>query len=170
MNLINASRLLVDPKYKKQTIYFDMDGTLADLYGVRPKMINGVNMNVFQRLDMNDARVYGEAQPIRKNVELLRMLKRKGFRIGIITAGSRFPPGTPTTVQAKMNRDTQVEKRQWLMRQGISVDEFKFVPYGTPKINAASDRRGILIDDEMKVLRTWPGDCVDAHAVNKARF
>ena len=170
MTLINQAELFRNPYIKKHTIYFDMDGTLADLYGVRPRLFNGVNMNVFQRLDNNDARVYGEAQPIRRNVELLKDLKRRGYRIGIITAGSRFPPGTSSMVQAKMNADTQREKKQWLMRYGISVDEFRFVPYGTPKINAASDRGGVLIDDEDKVLRTWPGMCMNAKAQNKARF
>lgn len=166
--MIGVSELYKQPRTR--TIYFDMDGTLADLYGVRPKMVNGAQMSVFQRLDHNDARVYGEAQPIRANVELLKSLKRKGYRIGVITAGSRFPPGTPSHIQAKMNADTQREKKQWLMRYGIAVDEFRFVPYGTPKINAASDRKGILIDDEDKVLRTWPGMAVKASPANKARF
>ena len=161
---------LLDPRYRKKTIYFDMDGTLADLYGVRPKVIDGQTLNVFQRLDMNDARVYDEAAPISSNVRMLKELKRRGYRIGIITAGSRFPPGTSFSIQAKMNSDTQRYKRQWLARNGIVVDEFKFVPYGTPKMNAASDRNGILVDDETKVLNNWPGLCVFANPKNAARF
>lgn len=155
---------------KNRTIYFDMDGTLADLYGVPKRNFGGSPMGVFQRLDNNDARVYAEARPIMANVNLLKELKRKGYRIGIITAGSRFPPGTPPQIQQQMNNDTLNAKRRWLNRYGIFVDEFKFTPYGVPKINSASDRQGVLIDDEDKVLRTWPGMAVKANPVNRARF
>ena len=47
-----------------RTVYFDMDGTIADLYGVKPKVTDysqGKELNVFQRLDANDADVYKEA-------------------------------------------------------------------------------------------------------------
>lgn len=155
---------------KNRTIYFDMDGTLANLYGVPARQFHGQSMNVFQRLDNNDARVYGEAKPIMSNVNLLKTLKRAGYRIGIITAGSRFPPGTPPQVQAQMNHDTLLEKKNWLSRYGIWVDEFKFTPYGVPKINSAADKKGVLIDDEDKVLRNWPGMAIKATPASKARF
>lgn len=151
-----------------RTIYFDMDGTIADLYGVQPK--NG--MDVFQRLDNNDATVYYEAKPIQKYVDLLKEYKGMGYRIGIITAGSRFPPDTPQSTKDQMNKDTEMYKKKWLTEHGLMpyIDSFTFVPYGTSKYEVAEDKTGVLVDDEDKVLNTWFSDKIKAVNDNKARF
>lgn len=144
-----------------RTVYFDMDGTLADLYGVH---------DVFHRLDNNDASVYFEAAPIPKYTTMLRDFKRMGYRVGIITAGSRFPPNTPEEVKAQMNIETEAAKIKWLEKYGLDgfIDTFQFIPYGVSKYDVAEDKTGILVDDEDKVLRTWYSDRIKAINENKA--
>jgi hypothetical protein len=144
-----------------RTVYFDMDGTIADLYGVK---------DVFKRLDNNDASPYREATPIPEYVNMMKEFKDMGYRVGIITAGSRFPPNTPDTVKDKMNADTEAAKVDWLKTQGLwdIVDTFQFVPYGTSKYEVADDKTGILVDDEDKVLNTWYSDRIKAVNKNKA--
>lgn len=144
-----------------RTVYFDMDGTLADLYGVH---------DVFKRLDNNDANVYIEAAPIPKYVDMLKEFKRMGYRVGIIMAGSRFPPNTPEAVRDKMNEDTAEAKQQWLQENGISpyIDSFQFIPYGVSKYEVAKDKTGILIDDDDRVLNTWFSDRIKAVNDHKA--
>ena len=137
------------------TVYFDMDGTLADLYGVH---------DVFKRLDSNDATVYLEAEPISKYVDRLKEFKAMGYMIGIITAGLRFPAGTPDDIRDKMNEDTAEAKQQWLHENGISpyTDSFQFVPYGVSKYEVAKDKTGILVDDDDRALNTWYSDRIKA--------
>lgn len=138
-----------------RTVYFDMDGTLADLYGVH---------DVFKRLDSNDVTVYLEAEPISKYVDMLKEFKAMGYMIGIITAGSRFPAGTPDDIRDKMNEDTAEAKQQWLHENGISpyIDSFQFVPYGVSKYEVAKDKTGILVDNDDRVLNTWYSDRIKA--------
>ena len=53
-------------------IYFDMDGTLADLYSVD---------NVFKKLDSYDVSPYIDAKPINKYINLLKEYKNNGYTI-----------------------------------------------------------------------------------------
>ena len=144
-----------------RTVYFDMDGTIADLYGVP---------NVFQRLDNNDATAYRDAAPIPEYVNMMHQFKEMGYRIGIITAGSRFPPNTPQEIKDKMNEETEANKIEWLRDKGLwgIIDTFQFVPYGTSKYEVAEDKTGILVDDEDKVLNQWFSDRIKAVNKNKA--
>lgn len=64
---------------KKMTIYFDMDGTIANLYGVE---------NWLEKLRACDASPYEEAEPLIDLAQLARLLnklQRKGYEIGIIS-------------------------------------------------------------------------------------
>lgn len=60
----------------KRIVYFDMDGTIADLYGVA---------DCFKRLDTLDASVYSEAKPIDKYINMLKEFKRMGYKVIILT-------------------------------------------------------------------------------------
>jgi len=146
-----------------RTMYFDMDGTLANLYGVT---------NVFRRLDNNDASTYLEAAPTPQYVEMLKSAKDMGYRVGIITAGSRFPPDTPQEVKDKMNEDTEEAKIEWLKKYDIwpLLSSFQFIPYGVNKYSVAKDKTGVLVDDEDKVLNQWFSDRIKAIPIKKAKF
>ena len=65
------------------TIFLDMDGTIADLYGTKDWL---------PRLRAYDAKIYAEARPLCNMNTLARKLnkiQRKGVKIGVISWGSK---------------------------------------------------------------------------------
>jgi hypothetical protein len=135
------------------TIYFDMDGTIADLYGVDgwlEYLING------------DATPYEIAKPLlRMSVlaRLLNRLQREGFKIGIISWLAK---------NSNENYDNLVTiaKLNWLSNHLASVnfDEINIVPYGTPKENF-SNGSDILFDDEIQNRENWNGKAFSENSI-----
>ena len=65
------------------TIYFDMDGTIANLYGVNEWL---------KRIRSYDAKIYAEAKPLCNMNTLARRLSQlqaQGVKIGINSWGSK---------------------------------------------------------------------------------
>lgn len=123
------------------TIYFDMDGTLANFYGVE---------NWLDCLINSDPRPYEEAEPLYQleQMELLmERLKNNGYQIGIISWLSKS--GT-----VDFNKTVRRVKKEWLEKFFPYATEIHIVKYGTPKWSVAKDR-GYLIDDEEKNLFDW---------------
>ena len=128
-----------------RVIYFDMDGTIADLYGVEgwlPDLING------------NPRPYKEAQTMLSMVWLARrlhILQSLGYKIGIISWLSKS--STP-----EYDRQVTEAKMDWLNRHlpSVDFDEIHIVPYGTPKSSFATPQ-DILFDDELKNRLDWIG-------------
>lgn len=137
------------------TIYFDMDGTLADLYSVE---------NWLPRLRAYDPTPYTEAAPLLRLNTLARRLntlRRKGYEIGIISWLSKDPdPAYGAQVMAA--------KYGWLEKHLPSVhfDEIRIVPYGIPKSKAINDPSGILFDDEEQNRIEWKNAGGTAYDVN----
>lgn len=128
------------------TIYFDLDGTLADLYSVE---------NWLPLLRSENPKPYETARPLINLQQLARQLnrlQRKGYRLGIVSWGSRS--ATPEYME-KIRR----AKRKWLAQHLPSVywDEIHIVKYGTPKHLIVKDKTGILFDDEEKNRERWTG-------------
>lgn len=132
------------------TIFFDMDGTIADLYGVEGWLDYLINGNEFP---------YKEARPLIRLSSLARILNRlqkEGFHIGIISWLSKT--STPDYDQ----RVTKA-KLDWLKQHMASVDfdEIHIVPYGTPKESFCNSAMDILFDDEEKNRTAWTGVAYD---------
>jgi hypothetical protein len=127
-------------------IYFDMDGTIADLYSVE---------NWLPRLRDEDATPYLEARPMCNMAilsELLIKAKAQGYGIGIITWLSK----DATKAYKKAVRQA---KKQWLNNYlGVKLDEAHFIQYGTRKDYVAKDKKGILFDDDERVRMRWRGE------------
>lgn len=126
-----------------KAIYFDMDGTIADLYGVEGWLAD---------LEANRVRPYEEARVMHNMSALAKAIhkaQRKGVRVGIISWLSKS--GTES-----YNKAVEKAKRKWLKKHLKSVifDEIHIVPYGTPKSQVASNI-GILFDDEMNNRLEW---------------
>lgn len=126
---------------KNKTIYFDMDGTIADLYGVEGWLAD---------LTANKVRPYTEAKPMVRMSRLARKLnalQRKGYKIGIISWLARG-------ANAEYNEAVTQAKIAWLGKHLASVnfDEVKIVAYGTPKNTLG---KGILFDDEKPNRDNW---------------
>ena len=136
------------------TIFFDMDGTIADLYGVD---------NWLDYLIASDTLPYAVAKPLLKLNSLARILnrlQREGYRIGIISWLSKS--GTE-----EYNNAVTETKKNWLKKHLASVrfDEINIVKYGTPKQMFARTENDILFDDEEKNRDNWTGKAFDVNAI-----
>lgn len=135
-------------------ICFDMDGTIADLYGVE---------NWLEMLINEDATPYKIANTlINMNVlaRYLNKLQKKGFEIGIISWLAK--DGTKQYNEKVINA-----KKTWLKKHLASV-HFNFieiVEYGTPKNLVANNENDILFDDEEKNRIDWKGKAYNVHNI-----
>ena len=122
-------------------INFDMDGTIADLYGVS---------NWLEDLLHEDVRPYVEARPLVNLQALARVLNRlirAGYEVNIISWTSRGG-------SEDYNEAVRQAKIKWLRQHLASVQFSKIIiiPYGTPKELFAD---GILFDDEERNRMAW---------------
>lgn len=124
-----------------KTIVFDLDGTIADLYGVEGWLDDLINSNV---------RPYAIAKPLVNLSALARQInkmQKNGYIFNIISWTSKS--GT-----AEYNKAVAETKLKWLAKHLPSVkwDNIYIVPYGTPKHEIS---RGILFDDEIGNRTAW---------------
>ena len=123
-------------------IWFDMDGTIADLYGVTDWL---------PAILARDTRPYEIARGIGNLALIARLLNKaqaNGHEIGIISWTAKNAP-------AEYNEAVANAKREWLTRHFKSVkwNEIKVVEYGTNKYMVTGG--GILFDDEKPNRETW---------------
>ena len=136
-----------------KAIWFDMDGTIADLYGDKDWL---VKLNAF------NPEPYANARPLVRMQSLARVLNRlqkEGYEIGIISWLSK-------TTTTEYSAQVAEAKREWLAKHLASVrfDYIDIVEYGTPKQNG---RSGILFDDEEPNRKAWNGQAYDASEIIK---
>ena len=133
-------------------LVFDMDGTIANLYGVNGWLDDLIN---------KDTRPYEVAEPMYDMDTLalvLEMLKGLGWTIAV------------TSWLAKNSTDeydarVRAVKKEWLEKFGFPYDILNIVPYGVDKSSVTADLGGfqVLIDDEEKNLKDWKnGLTIDA--------
>ena len=128
-------------KKKMKNIYFDMDGTIADLYGVE---------NWLEYLKNENPAPYRAAAPMldMENFStILEKLQGKGYTIGIISWLAK-------NSSEKFNEKITFEKISWLNKYlpNISWNEIHIVEYGT---NKSFFGCGILFDDEIGNRKNW---------------
>lgn len=124
-----------------KAIFFDMDGTIADLYGVDGWLAD---------LRAERVRPYAEARPLVNFSALARMLNRltaDGYSVNIISWTARGG-------SEEYNEAVAEAKRAWLTKHLPSVKfaQIIIVPYGTPKHALG---QGILFDDEEQNRTAW---------------
>jgi hypothetical protein len=124
-------------------IWFDMDGTIADLYGVE---------NWLSMLIAEDTTPYEIARPLLRMATLARVLnrlQRNGYTINIISWTSKRG-------SIEYNQAVAAAKKAWLRKHLASVEfnRVDIVDYGTPK---SEGRNGILFDDEEQNRANWAG-------------
>ena len=133
-----------------KAIYFDMDGTIANLYGV-----NGW----LEMLVAKDETPYTTAEPMVRLSSLARILNRlqkEGYAIGIISWLAK---------NSNEEYDVRVTnaKKNWLKThlKSVQFDEIHIVEYGTPKEKVVNHPNGILFDDEEQNRTNWIGTAYD---------
>ena len=138
----------------KGYIYFDMDGTIADLYGQE---------NWLRSLIDEETKPYRQARPLVDMRELgreLRRLQAEGYAIGIISWLSKS--GT-----REYNERVRKTKEMWLARHlgSVQFDEIHIVNYGTPKYTLSAVENAILFDDEERNRNDWRGVAYDVQNI-----
>ena len=133
-----------------KAIYFDMDGTIANLYAVDGWL---------PMLRNSDSTPYKEAKPmVRMNVLARRLnkLQKEGYIIGIISWLAKDGSN-------EYNEKVTNAKREWLKThlKSVNWNEVHIVEYGTPKHNIVRYPNGILFDDEDKNRNEWTGTAYD---------
>ena len=127
-----------------RAIYFDMDGTIANFYGVENWLEYLIEGNPFP---------YAVAKPLVNMSALARRLnnlRKKGWTVGIVSWLAK-------NSNAEFDAKVIEAKREWLRKHLASVefDEINIVPYGTPKSTVPAVKNGILFDDEENNVTEW---------------
>ena len=134
-----------------RAINLDMDGTIANFYGVEGWL---------DYLMASDVTPYKIAKPLINMSVLARhlnRLQRNGYSINIISWLSKS--GTK-----EFNKEVTSAKLGWLKKHLPSVkwDKINIVPYGTPKQTLGN---GILFDDEKLNRDNWIGTAYDVNNI-----
>lgn len=135
----------------EKKIWFDMDGTIANLYGVDGWLA---------MLRNEDTTPYKVAKPLVNMQALARVLNRltrQGWQVGIVTWTSKS--GT-----AEYNKRVGEVKKNWVKQHLASVEiaYFDVIDYGTPK---QIGRDGILFDDEIQNRVGWGENAYDVNEI-----
>lgn len=136
------------------TIFFDMDGTIADLYGVE---------NWLDYLVAEDAFPYENAKALLNLQALARVLnrlQREGFRVEIVSWLSK-------NSTENYDRAVTLAKMNWLSvhLHSVSFDKINIVSYGVCKDTFRHTENDILFDDEERNRNEWGGVAFDVHNI-----
>ena len=132
-------------------INFDMDGTLADFYGVENWLQYLIERNPFP---------YDNAKPLVNMSALARrlhILQRKGYKVNVISWLAK-------NSNTEFDKAVTLAKLRWLHHHLPSVkwDGIYIVGYGTPKHTIGC---GVLFDDEEPNRKMWGEGAYDAHNI-----
>ena len=134
-------------------LVFDMDGTIADFYGVEGWL---------DYLNSHDETPYKEAEPLYDMENLTNILntyKAQGWKIAVTSWLSK-------NSTKEFDERVRKAKREWLAKYNFPYDEIHLVKYGTTKANCTRKRGGyqVLIDDNADVRKGWKlGSTINAN-------
>ena len=132
-----------------QAIYFDMDGTVYDLYGVNDWL---------HMLHTENTDAYECGKPLYNMDKLNSILEQfvaLGIVIGVVTWSAMDG-------SKEFNRKTRKVKKAWVAEHMPTVTEFHCIKYGTPKHKVAKIKNSILVDDNADVRAAWHGETINA--------
>lgn len=138
----------------EKTLWFDMDGTIANLYGVDGWLSYLKNEDI---LPYKKASLLYEKKEL---IELLQEVKSHGYNIGIISWTSK---------NGSLDYSNRVKKAkiEWLNENGLLnlFDKILIEDYGVNKSVACQKYGyGVLVDDEKNNLNSWNnGLTIDAN-------
>ena len=133
-----------------RTIWWDMDGTIANLYAVE---------NWLPMLRAEDTTPYVEADVMWNMSQLARLMnqvQKLGYKLGIISWTSKGG-------SVSYNEAVKQAKLKWLNQHLASVnwDNICVVSYGTPKSLVMENDDDILFDDEEQNRINWTGEAFE---------
>lgn len=127
-------------------IMFDMDGTIANFYGVE---------NWLDMLRKEETTPYEIAETMIDEATMLSLIE-KGYELGIISWCAK-------NATKEYDKAVRKAKREWLKRNypNIKFTEIHIVKYGTPKYKVAYEKMSILVDDEKPNRDAWKGIAIE---------
>lgn len=137
---------------KRNALVFDMDGTIADFYGVDGWLTDLVNENT---------RPYEIAKPLVDMdilTAILNVFKTVGYDIIVTSWGAK-------NSSDEFLKATTKAKIDWLNKVGFPYDEVNVINYGVSKNICTENTHNfqILIDDNAEVRNDWKlGLTIDA--------
>lgn len=128
----------------RKILVFDMDGTIADLYGCEGWLDDIINCN---------ARPYKKAKPLFDMftlTEMLKVLKNYGWEIAITSWLAK-------NSNEDYDKKVTSAKIEWLKKYDFPCDIINIVKYGTVKTTVTEKLGGyqILFDDEEPNRMAW---------------
>ena len=135
-------------------ICFDMDGTIADLYGVDGWLEN---------LIAEDVRPYREAKVLlnmNSLAKVLNKLQKEGHEIVVISWLSKCG-------SAEYDAKVTATKKAWLAKHlgSVKFDEINIVRYGVNKDSFRKSDSDILFDDEEQNREAWNGKAYNVDSI-----
>lgn len=132
---------------KVKVLVFDMDGTIADLYGVEGWLPMLRNENPYP---------YIVAEPMWEMQVLADLLNEFRMQGGIVAVVSWLSMGSSQQYKEMV----RLAKREWLADFGFPADKIHLVQYGATKANSVrklleDGETAILFDDSEKVRAGW---------------
>ena len=141
-------------------IWFDMDGTIANLYGVE---------NWLPMLRAYDPTPYANAVPLLRLSRLAYMIHKaqaNGHEVGIISwlskcSNNEYDAAVTSAKYEWLRKHLPSvefdEIYEWLRKHlpSVEFDEIHIVPYGLPKQNFKRSEDDILFDDEERNRTNW---------------
>jgi FMN phosphatase YigB (HAD superfamily) len=157
LNNLGKNGTHTHPQYPKRapkpTIYFDLDGTLYDLYSM-PNWLERITT-------LADATTYASEDALLVDMvrlhEVLYTLIDKGYSVGVVSwlAGG---------ASSDYDKAVRKVKKEWIKKFLPMATEIHIVKYGTPKHRIINQREdAILVDDNAEVREMWNhGAVIDA--------
>ena len=127
-------------KNNKIIIYLDMDGTIANLYGITDWL---------PRLRNEDNSIFEECQPLITEEELQHYFPTAKYDIRICSM-------TPKGATKEYCENVIAQKNRWLDEHFPSISKRYYLPYGTNK-NYKNSRSHILVDDNELIRSNYRG-------------
>ena len=129
---------------EKIVVYLDMDGTIANLYGIE---------NWLPRLRNEDESIFLECAPIVTESELRRHFPESLYDVRILSM-------TPMNASTEYCMNVINQKNAWLDKYFPSISKRIYRKYGHNK-NLKNSQYAILIDDSKSIRESWRGLAFD---------
>lgn len=143
---------LFEIQNSKYTIYVDLDGVLADLYG---EIYNITGHWMIHDDDGVDAPAWNQINEYRKKGNrLFENLNLLPDAMVLWNYVKKYNPHILTALGKVMTEQTDEEKRKWVRKNLTGYDQIYTVKFSKMKANYASPT-SILIDDRMRSIGPW---------------
>lgn len=127
-------------KNRRQTIYLDMDGTIADLYS---------EQDWLSKLRNEQSGLFSNLKPMVSESRLLELFPSNEYDIRILTM-------LPKGASKEYAEIVTAEKNQWLDTYFPTLKKRIFKKYGNNK-NLKGSTRAVLIDDNEEIRNNFRG-------------